>query len=85
MPRAGFVVVVPHAVAELLARVALLGQKNLVVVLTTTQVVTALLVEEHVVEADAVPLRVDVELSHGIGLVAGVPEGLGHRGQTGHG
>ena len=48
---------------------ALVREEEIVVV-NSTQVRSALFVEQHVVEADAVALGIDVELANGIRLVA---------------
>ena len=75
-------------VRRLLARVASLSQKVLIVVLhhlVAPIAQAARLVDQQVVEADAVARRVDVELAHTVGLVARVAEGLGNGRQVGHG
>ncbi len=51
-------------------------QEQLVIVFHHAEMVTPLLVEYDVVEADAVALGIHVELPHCVGLVAGVPERL---------
>ena len=77
------VVVVVHAVAELLAGIAAIGEVHVVVV-DRAQMRPAFLGEDDVVEADAVARRVDVQLAHGIGLIAAVAEGLGDGRQVRH-
>ena len=62
---------------------ALLPQPELVVV-DGAEDGTALLGEDDVVEADAIALGKDVQLADGVGLVAGVAEGLGHGRQLRH-
>ena len=61
--------VVAHAVGKAHPRMALVREEEIVVV-NSTQVRSALFVEQHVVEADAVALGIDVELANGIRLVA---------------
>ena len=63
VPWADDVVVVAHRVGRLLSGVALLLEEQLVVVLQQAEVVTAFLVDQRVVEPDAVVLRVDVQLA----------------------
>ena len=78
------VFIVAHAVGESHARMASVCEEEIVVV-NRSQVWPPLFVEEHIVEANAVALGIDVELANGIRLVAGVAEGLGHGRQLGHG
>ena len=73
------VVVVADAVGKLLPGESLLGQEHLEVVPGETQMVTPLLVDQSVVKANPVALRIDVELADRVGLVARIPEGLGER------
>ena len=68
----------------LLARESLVLEEELVVVLCHTELVPPLFEHEHVVEADAVALRVHVELADAVRLVPVVPERLCHGGQVGH-
>ena len=84
VPRAEGVFVVAHAVGKPHARMALVREEEIVVV-NSTQVRSALFVEEHVVETNAVALGIDVELANSIRLVACVAEGLCHGWQLGHG
>ena len=67
---------------ELLAGVALLAQEALEVVVVAAQMVAPLLAEDDLVEADAVALGIDVQLAHGVGLVAVVAEDLRHGRQV---
>lgn len=83
MPGAERIFVIAHAVRETLAGVALVGQEEVVVV-DSAQVRATFFVEEHVVKAYAVALRVDVQLADGVGLVTGVAEGLRHGWHVGH-
>ena len=69
--------------AELPADMALVAEKNFAIV-SDTITGTPLVVELHVVEADAVALRIDMRLAHRIGLVTGIAEGLSERRQVGH-
>ncbi len=69
---------------EGLPRQAFLPQPELVVV-DRAQLGPSLLGQNHVIKADAITLGIDVQLAHGIGLVAGIAKGLGQRGQRGHG
>ena len=82
VPGPGGVDVVAHGVGEFLSRVPLVAQEALVVVVAAAQVVATLLAQDDLVEADAVPLRIDVQLAHGVGLVAVVAEHLRHGGQV---
>ena len=83
VPRAADVAVVAHAVAELPAGEALVAEEQLVVV-GHAVLGAALLVQNHVVEADAVALRVDVQLADRVGLVAGGAKRPGKGGQVRH-
>ena len=78
MPGPHRVAVVAHGMGQLLAAVAVVVQVALVVVAAAAQVVTAFLVEDHVVEADAVALRIDVQLADRVRLIPRVAEGLCH-------
>ncbi|MEZ5862085.1 MAG: hypothetical protein R3D28_24480 [Geminicoccaceae bacterium] len=77
------VVVVVHAVHELLAGMAAVGEVEVVVV-DRPQMRPALLREQHVVEADPVARRVDVQLADRIGLVAAIAEALRDGRQARH-
>ena len=59
------VFVVAHAVGKAHARMAFIREEEIVVV-NSPQVRSALFVEEHVVETDAVALGIDMELAIGI-------------------
>ena len=76
VPGGGLVRVVAHAVPELLPDKSLVAKEDLVVV-GYPEERSALIVEKHIIEADAIPLRVGVGLADGIGLVAVVAKGLG--------
>ena len=68
VPGAGEVVVVAEPAGVLPARIALVRQVEFPVVgMAAIQVMAPFLVENHFVEADAVTLRVDVELADGMG------------------
>ena len=84
MPGAVAVLVVAHAVGEGAAGMALFAEPELVVV-DGAEDGAALLGEDDVVEADAIALGKDVELADGVGLVAGVAEGLGDGRELRHG
>ena len=83
VPGAAHVAVVAHAVVELPAGIAGISEEQLVVV-GDPVLGAALFIQDHVVEADAVALGIDVQLAHRTGLVAGVAEGLRQRGQLRH-
>ena len=80
MPGTHHVVVVGCSVTILLARVTLVLEEELVVVLRHAELVSTLFEHENVVEAYSVALWVDVELADAIRLVSVVPESLGHGG-----
>ena len=63
---------------------AFLAEPDLVVV-DGAEDGAALLGEDDIVEADAIALGEDVQLADGVGLVAGVAEGLGNGRQLRHG
>ena len=85
VPGVPAVFVVAHAVGELLARVAGVGEGHLVIV-GPAEMAAAFLGQQRVVKADAVAGRVDVQLADGAGLVARGREGPGQRpGLGGHG
>ena len=87
VPGTGDVIVLRHAAGVLLPAVALLGQKELIVVSHPVRNVVvnvaALLLYEDVVEADPVALRVDVQFPHGVRLITSVAKALGECGNFG--
>ena len=84
VPGAKRVFVVAHTVGETRSGVALVGEKEVVVV-DGAEVRPALLIEDDLVETDAVALGVDVEFADAEGLVAGVAKSLCHGRQVRHG
>ena len=83
VPGPPVVLVVGHAVVELTSRKPLISKVNVVVV-QGAPLRAPFVVQEHAVKADPVALRVNVQLAHGIGLVAGIAERLCHCRDIGH-
>ena len=75
--------VVRHAVQVAAARIALVGQEQVVIV-RPAEVGSPFLAEDDVVEADPVARRIYMQLADRIGLIAVVAEGLGQGRQIRH-
>ncbi|MCY1237394.1 hypothetical protein D9M72_500870 [compost metagenome] len=82
VPRAPVVLVVAHAVVVLTARKTCVAQVDVVVV-HHAPLRAALVIEQDIVESDAVPLGMHMEFSYRVGLIAGISERLGERGDLG--
>ena len=62
MPGAVHVVVVAHPVQILFARIAVVGEKNIVII-GAAKMRPAFLAEQHIVETDAVARRIHMQLA----------------------
>ena len=69
VPMSVFISVVAHAVHELLTRMPFVSQVQ-VVVIHRTQTGSPLLSQQRILKSDAIPLRVDMQLAYGSGLIA---------------
>ncbi len=78
VPRPSRVLVVAHPVVEAPAAIALRPEEVLVVI-RDTPLRPALFGEDHVIESDAVSLRINVNLADRVGLIPSVAKRLGHR------
>ncbi len=83
MPGAGAVFVIAHAVAKVLTGQAAVAQEELVII-ENAVLGAALFVEDYIVKANAIALRVDVQFAGGVGLVAALAKGLSQGRQVGH-
>ena len=83
MPGPVKIVVVAHPVCELLPRKALVSKEEFIVV-NGPELHSAFLSKYNIIEADTIPLRINVELSHRAGLIACISKRLSHRGYVGH-
>ncbi len=70
VPCAPAVLVVAHAVHELLPGIASIGKEELVII--HPQVTPALFGQKSIIESDAIALRIDVELAYRGGLIAAI-------------
>ena len=78
VPRPRVVHIVAHGVGQFLTGVPFCFKEALEVVLIAAEVVSPLLAEDYLVEADAIALGVHVKLAHRKGLVPSIAKNLGH-------